>query len=130
MKTCPKCTTQKPLTSEHWYRNRSTPDGFANQCKPCANIYTIPHARDAALMTKYGITRAQHSEMRLLQNNMCAICGCQLGAGRQVHTDHDHDTGKVRALLCHGCNVGIGMIKTPAALRLAAAYLESHHAQR
>jgi len=35
----------------------------------------------------------------------CEICG----STEKLHIDHDHDTGKYRGILCHHCNVGIGM---------------------
>lgn len=32
---CPKCKVMKPLTSEHWHKNKSTKTGFFNCCKEC-----------------------------------------------------------------------------------------------
>jgi hypothetical protein len=59
------------------------------------------------------------------QGYRCAICGADKpgGTGRW-HTDHDHVTGTVRGVLCHKCNIGIGMLgDSPALLRAAIAYL-------
>jgi len=44
------------------------------------------------------------------QGGVCAICGNGQDAGyRQLlYVDHDHETGKVRGLLCQRCNSGIG----------------------
>lgn len=44
-----------------------------------------------------------------------------------VAIDHDHETGKVRALLCDTCNFMIGLSReSPALLHIGAAYLEAH----
>ena len=76
----------------------------------------------------YGVTPEQTAAMLAAQANRCAICEAEFGSGRNaVHMDHDHTTGKVRALLCGPCNNGLGLFKDdPARLRAAAAYLEAH----
>jgi hypothetical protein len=44
-----------------------------------------------------------------------------------LHVDHCHQTGHVRALLCTGCNSGLGAFRdSPERLREAAAYIEHH----
>jgi hypothetical protein len=66
------------------------------------------------------------------QDGKCAICGSVpppggKNAAARLHVDHDHETGKVRALLCNGCNRGMGyMNDDPARLRKAADYIERH----
>jgi hypothetical protein len=46
------------------------------------------------------------------QNNKCYICNRpDSEQTRSLHIDHDHKTGKVRALLCHHCNTTIGSLK-------------------
>ena len=41
----------------------------------------------------------------LKQNNKCKICSNDM---RLPHADHNHKTGKFRALLCSGCNLSLG----------------------
>lgn len=90
---------------------------------------TKPRRRRKNLMKKYGITIEQFNEMFERQGRCCAICKSPTAnAGRYGwHTDHCHETNKVRGILCHGCNVGIGNLRhSPQFLRAAAQYLEDN----
>ena len=81
------------------------------------------------LRRQYGIDLEQFARMYEQQGHACAVCFVHLpldGSKELVpHVDHCHTTGKVRGLLCHSCNIGVGMLKDdPARLRQAANYLE------
>jgi hypothetical protein len=63
------------------------------------------------------------------QGGKCAICGCskRTAKDRRLAVDHDHNTGKIRGLLCSKCNTAIGMLRESLALLGAAAvYLAKH----
>ena len=72
-------------------------------------------------LRKYGLTQGDHDEMVESQNGQCMICntdqpGTQSGCWP---VDHDHATGRVRALLCSACNAGLGLsVDDPARLGL------------
>lgn len=54
------------------------------------------------------------------------VCRKHLGTGKREHIDHCHRTGRVRGILCAGCNSGIGKLgDSVAGLRRALAYLEA-----
>lgn len=75
----------------------------------------------------YGLTAEEYETLRAAQENRCAICKKEPHNRRRLHVDHCHTTGKVRALLCHYCNVGIGALREdPEIFRQAIMYLESH----
>lgn len=82
----------------------------------------------------YGLSQEQLDVLRIAQNNRCAICQHKLQARRSEgpyveHVDHDHKTGRVRALLCGKCNRGIGCFdENPDLLRDAIDYLEATRA--
>lgn len=80
------------------------------------------HARKA----RYGISQEQYDEMVMRQRGLCAICG-HADPKRALSVDHNHATGRVRALLCNACNRGIGLLEDNAdRLEAAAAYLKEH----
>lgn len=58
---------------------------------------------------RYGVTEEQFWAMYNDQQGCCA--GCLKEFIRTPDIDHNHDTGKVRGLLCNNCNRGIGHLK-------------------
>jgi hypothetical protein len=62
-----------------------------------------------------GITIEKFNSMRSSQNNLCAICGepekrkTARGNICELTVDHSHKTNKIRGLLCHKCNVALGL---------------------
>lgn len=87
--------------------------------------------RKRTLRIEYGLTVEAYNSMLESQNMCCAICGngrpSVSGKRSSFLVDHDHVTGKNRGLLCHNCNVSLGLMKdSPVILRKAAEYLESH----
>lgn len=59
---------------------------------------------------RYNITEEQFIKLFESQNKCCAICLIDTPyMGKQSWcVDHDHDTGLVRGILCHKCNVMLG----------------------
>ena len=70
-------------------------------------------AKKRKLKMKYGLTPERVQEMVVEQGGKCAACGSTEPGGRHNVwlIDHNHMTGKVRGLLCNGCNVALGMLK-------------------
>jgi len=81
---------------------------------------------------KYKMDLEQYNQMLKEQNGVCKICGKPeihlnnwTGKVRPLSVDHCHATGKVRGLLCHTCNLGLGNFKDNSELlRKGAKYLE------
>lgn len=46
-----------------------------------------------------------------IQGERCAICDRPPDEGKRLPIDHDHVTGAIRGLLCHGCNTALGKFK-------------------
>lgn len=85
------------------------------------------------LKQTYGLTVEQYEQMVMAQGGKCAICGhppdpaSSIIKFRRLHVDHNHVTGKVRELLCHCCNAGIGHFEEdPSRLEAGAAYVRRH----
>jgi hypothetical protein len=80
-------------------------------------------------LKKYDLTVEQYEAMAERQSGRCAICGGsepKTNGGLHWCVDHDHATGKVRGLLCHDCNIGLGKFRDETSLLLRAAdYLTS-----
>lgn len=82
-------------------------------------------------LAAYGLTAADYESMLAEQGGVCACCGQpetarhRSGTLFQLAVDHDHDTGRVRGLLCAVCNRALGLLGDSAdRVRALVGYLE------
>lgn len=83
----------------------------------------IARVTDYERRVRYSLTREQIDAMAAAQGNSCAICRSEFTY--TPHVDHDHQTGKVRALLCRTCNIGVGYLEHRMAPQWGA-YIARH----
>lgn len=122
-KWCSGCQQEVPLVN--FYNDKTTADRLCPKCKTCVkerrNITRLP--------SRYGITNEEYAHMLCDQGDACFLCGRQAGTTKstKLHVDHDHTTGKVRSLLCLGCNILVGFLeKDPVRAELAREYIHLH----
>jgi len=79
---------------------------------------------------KYGLTEGWYEEQFAKQNGVCAICGKpEMRLHNMTKTlmplsvDHNHATGKVRGLLCWGCNLTLHRVEDSGWLNQSLEYL-------
>jgi hypothetical protein len=102
------------ITCKHVNPNRK------RKCEACGKTRP-PRPRPAhlvALDEEYGAYIVRTG------GEFCALCGALPPEGRKLHRDHDHATGRGRALLCFRCNTALPNRVTPDWLRKAADYIE------
>lgn len=132
---CTRCTTTKPKSEfSPAPRNNS---GVSSWCRDCTNEQRrdsyksdSKKARRSRLKYFFGLTMEEYDAMLEAQGGVCAVCGRperhigNHGKVKNLAVDHDHESGRVRGLLCQDCNRGIGMLgDDPDRLRAAIAYL-------
>lgn len=89
--------------------------------------------RKAKLKHKYNLTLEDYNKLWEQQNGLCTICGNpetakhQSGTTLNLAVDHNHETGKVRGLLCRSCNFMIAHSKDDInVLKNAIKYLKEN----
>ena len=80
---------------------------------------------------RYGISYETFLSMMEKQNGVCAICNEPIIIGGHKRNtaciDHNHQTGKIRELLCANCNNGIGHLKENiTTMYRAIEYIKKH----
>jgi hypothetical protein len=110
-KWCPDCEAFRPLAE--FFVNTTKGSGYAGYCRQHQTARVVENrdrlhggSRNYHLKRRYGITEAEFDEMFVDQAGLCLACGKK----KAEHVDHDHDTGKVRGLLCFTCNVALGNV--------------------
>lgn len=93
--------------------------------KYCSEFCAKSTQRLRSQCRKYGITLEMFAEMRSSQDNSCAICKNSFKNEKfSINIDHDHETKKVRGLLCRSCNLLLGHSKdSKELLKQSIAYL-------
>ncbi len=69
----------------------------------------IKKRMEKRIMEKYNLTIDQYNILYDSQNGKCAIC--EKADNKNLSVDHNHQTGKVRSLLCARCNLALGNIR-------------------
>lgn len=81
--------------------------------------------RKSHLKRTFGISPEDYDRLLAQQGGVCRICTRPPRQDISLHVDHDHESGRIRGLLCFRCNNALGDFDDdPALLRAAATYLE------
>jgi len=141
LKTCSCCGISKPFDS--FPKGKTRKDGsyaLRSTCKECTvqlnlDVYHNKGGKEKQKqrsfknnLKKYGITPEDYKTLLEQQQGRCKICSSsEVSRSRSSYNlfvDHDHKTGKVRGLLCHHCNMGLGHFKDDTkSLKKAIEYL-------
>lgn len=121
---CKECSTQVSKESYYKHREKRIEAGKKWREKAGKEYFQEKH-----LNNTYGITSDDRKRLLIEQNHKCAICGIdEIEAHKnKLFVDHNHETNKVRALLCHNCNTLIGHCKESEDILLKSIqYLRKH----
>lgn len=120
-----KRTEKGKATRRRWYhKHKEYQRSVRKQYESRGYMKEAAHAR--RIKREFGLTIEQYEIKLSEQNGVCAICRRVCATNRNLSVDHDHQTQKVRGLLCVKCNTMIGLADDLSErLLLAAQYLES-----
>lgn len=86
----------------------------------------IKRAKERFFKRAYGLTPKEFDDMLWKQGYRCLLCNDHFG-DKSPHLDHNYKTEKIRGILCHNCNTGLGLFKDNIIrLKQAIAYLEKY----
>lgn len=136
-KQCTDCKQEKSLVEYHRSKPRKDGSyGLRSICKTCfrkqnLDVYFNKGGKEKQKersfknnLKRYGITPEDYQILLNNQKGVCYICSTnQVSRSRVTYNlfvDHDHKTGKVRGLLCHHCNAGLGHFRDSSKLLLKA----------
>ena len=125
-RVCRICKEERDLSDF----NKGWLGGYSPNCRGCdkergKEYYNrIKKFSEKRIEKAYGITKKDYDFMYETQEGKCQICGEK---HKTLCIDHDHNTGKVRGLLCNHCNWAIGHFRDDVErIENAKNYLEKH----
>lgn len=127
-------------------------DGLSCRCRPCRKKYRreaevkertstynkryaeqnpeLMKAKDRknSLKRFWNMTQEQFQVLLNAQNGTCALCSkTESNPNKSLCIDHDHNTGRIRGLLCDNHNRAMGLFKDSIEdMEKAIKYLKSH----
>ena len=145
MKKCNKCNLQLTTESFRTRKNGNNLNYIYPTCKKCETKINNanPNQKIACLkyrskdLSKYKkkikrierVYNISQNEYETLLNNNNGLClGCN--EKKSTDLDHCHKTGKIRGLLCNGCNMALGLLNDNInTLKRLSKYLTEHNTQ-
>jgi hypothetical protein len=134
VKECSRCQQEKSPAAFNKCTGKK--DGLQAMCRECQSEY---HK-----MRTYGVSQKDFDAMLVKQKNKCALCEIKFRSrdyNGPICIDHKHHddpeveklrVGKtrVRGLLCHQCNVSLGLVRDDRGTLLRMVdYLTTHSTQ-
>lgn len=105
-KICSKCNEDVLL--ENYTKDSRLKSKIASACKDCKmkkfNSWkeeNSDHLKEYRLKRKYNLTLNEYENMIVNGCHLCEAC-------KNLHIDHDHETLKIRGILCKSCNQSLG----------------------
>jgi len=126
---------QKKYHAEWYKKNKEKRNAqIAEYAKNQPEEWRKNIGRKNHLKTRFNLTPEEYQEKLKSQDYKCAICSKDVAdnirGGKVValSVDHDHDTNKVRNLLCYHCNSGLGQFMDKSELLIKASeYLKKYN---
>lgn len=131
---CQECRDAASKKQSEWRQGRKEKfdaeaegvvHGFSAYIMGCKCDICKRAGANARLKTMYSMTVEDYETQVEERKGRCDIC--KEVPPTKLVVDHDHDTGKVRGLLCNKCNTALGKFgDSVEGLKAAIAYLESY----
>jgi hypothetical protein len=126
---CSKCKHVKPINA--FNKDKHTKSGLAAYCKKCSGEKSSTRYHEnpdkhynSRVKHDFGMDLNGYTKLLDSQDGGCAICS-KPPMKQRLSIDHDHNTGKIRGLLCTSCNLALGYFHDDRKLLVKAIeYLE------
>ncbi len=112
------------MPANMFYKNKAYRNGLYSQCKKCHSKANKKYRSTDEYRSKvkktnriwrlrkcYNMTLEDYDNMFKEQDGVCFICKQPEELNQRLCVDHDHETGKIRKLLCNQCNRVLGYTK-------------------
>ena len=117
-------------SNEEAQSSRTKKRSWPRECQKCAACFMglktgpkwcqvcCPDRRAKSLLLSYNVSDPEYRSMMDAQDGICVLC-----PRPALVVDHCHKTGRVRGLLCYGCNSALGRFEEFGWIERASAYV-------